>query len=128
MKSTPFVTILALLTSAPAFAQAADSARPPHHKHHHIRHARRQAAIAPLTAAKPGPQPVSAENNAPVPNESVTAPPDRSGQETSVAPAVMQIHYPHLGDGYTEGSSAQAMDDRQAAKVTGVQVKVPLGQ
>ncbi len=128
MKSTSFVTILSLLASAPALAQAADPAAPPHPRHHHIRHARRQAAVAPLTTPKPAPQPVSADNAAPVPNESVTAPPDRSGQETSVAPAVMQIHYPHLGDGYTEGSSAQAMDDREAAKVTGVQMKMPLGQ
>lgn len=101
-----------------------------HHASRHHRHAqqRKVAAIAPLHAQPPAGQPTTAPTTAPTPNEWVTAPPDRSGQETSVAPTVMQIHYPPMGDGYTTGSSAQAMDDREAAKVTGVQVKVPLGQ
>jgi hypothetical protein len=108
----------------------ADTPKPKaaHHKaSHHDRHAAtRHASLVP--PAPPKAPAAEASNSAPIPNESVTAPPDRNDQNTSVAPAVMQIHYPPMGDGYTTGSSAQAMDDREAAKVTGVQVKVPLGQ
>jgi len=99
-----------------------------HAARHHARAARRSAALAPVPAQKPAPSTIARETAAPTPNESVTPPPDQSGQSTSVAPAVMQLHYPPMGDGYTTGSSAQAMDDREAAKVTGVQLKVPLGQ
>jgi hypothetical protein len=86
------------------------------------------AAAAPLQPVAPQSRPTPTDTAAPIPNSSVTPPIDNSDQETTVAPAVMQIHYPPQGDGYTSGSSAQAMDDREAAKVTGVLVKVPLGQ
>jgi hypothetical protein len=133
MQNTPLTLALALTASiglaAPALADTAQPTTPAHHTRHHVHHtARHQTALAPLTPVKPAPAPVTAQNTAPMPNESVTAPIDNHDQDTSVAPAVMQIHYPPMGDGYTTGSSAQAMDDREAAKVTGVQVKVPLGQ
>jgi hypothetical protein len=130
MKDKALIATLALMASA-GFAHADTSNAPAkrlHIRHHHARPAAHAAALAPLGAAKPAARPVTATNTAPVPNEGVTAPIDTSDQTTSVAPSVMQIHYPPMGDGYTSGSSAQAMDDRDAAKVTGVQVKVPLGQ
>jgi hypothetical protein len=94
------------------------------------RHAKPQkivsSQIARLTPASHAPE--ADPNAAPVPNENVTPPIDNSDQSASVAPAVMQIHYPPQGDGYVSGSSAQAMDDREAAKVTGVQIHMPLDQ
>jgi hypothetical protein len=128
MQNTPLALTFALLAgvafAAPAIADVAPAVAPVHHTRHHVRTAKHDAPIAPLTAPT-AVKPV-ADNTAPVPNEWVTAPIDNTDQDTSVAPAVMQIHYPPMGDGYTLGSSAQAMDDREAAKVTGVQVKVPL--
>ncbi len=128
MQNTPFTFTLSLLAgialAAPALAGTTQTATPVHHIRHHVHVVSHQAPIAPLTqpdAAKP-----VASHDAPMPNEWVTAPIDNTDQETSLAPAVMQIHYPPQGDGYTLGSSAQAMDDREAAKVTGVQMKVPL--
>jgi hypothetical protein len=118
------LVLLAIALAAPALADQ----KPTTHHHaraHRARHAEAVSPIKPLTAP---PRPAALEGAAPTPDENVTPPPDRSGQETSVKPAVMQIHYPPMGDGYTSGSSAQAMDDREAAKVTGVQVQVPLGQ
>ncbi len=128
MQNTPLaLTLLAgVAFSAPALADTAPAtAQTAHHTHHHKRSAAHQAALAPLTPPAQA-KPALDVNSAPIPNEGVTAPIDNRDQDTSVAPAVMQIHYPPIGDGYTLGSSAQAMDDREAAKVTGVQVKVPL--
>jgi hypothetical protein len=47
---------------------------------------------------------------------------------TSVTPSLLQLHYPNVGDGYVEGSSPAAMDDRNAAKAPGVEMQVPLKQ
>jgi hypothetical protein len=117
----------ALLSLALAVSPAAANRKTHHAAHRHA--TRRQAAsnqVAPLTPAAHAP--VADASAAPVPNETVTAPIDNSDQTTSLAPAVMQIHYPPQGDGYVSGSSAQAMDDREAAKVTGLQAHIPLGQ
>jgi hypothetical protein len=128
MQNTPLAITLALFASvafaAPGLAETTQPSAPVHHARRHARTIRQQAALAPLTKASPAKP--AADTNAPVPNEGVTAPIDNTDQQTSVAPSVMQIHYPPQGDGYTLGSSAQAMDDREAAKVTGVQMKVPL--
>ncbi len=129
MQNTPLAIAFTLLAgvafTAPALAGPAPSAPVAHHSRHHTRSATRQAAIAPLTT--PGPAtPAVDKNSAPVPNEWVTAPIDNTDQHTTFAPSVMQIHYPPQGDGYTLGSSAQAMDDREAAKVTGLLMKMPL--
>jgi hypothetical protein len=129
MQNTPLafaLTVLAgVVCTAPALAETAQTAPVAHHPRHHTRSAGRQAAVAPLTAPAPV-APAVDKNSAPVPNEWVTAPIDNTDQETTFAPSVMQIHYPPQGDGYTLGSSAQAMDDREAAKVTGVLMKMPL--
>ncbi len=103
-------------------------AAPPHHVsvHHHRRHA--ATKLPPLANAAPASPAPPASSPAPVPNEAVNAPIDDNTRETSVAPSVFQLHYPPQGDGYTTGSSSQAMDDREAAKATGVQMKVPLPQ
>ncbi len=105
------------------------AAAPPHHAavHHHRRHA--AAKPAPIASgALPATPAAPTSSPAPVPNEAVAAPIDDPSPQTSVAPSVFQLHYPPQGDGYTTGSSSQAMDDREAAKATGVQVKVPLPQ
>jgi hypothetical protein len=125
------VIVAPLLFAMPAVAATqpggAPAAKPAAHHHHAARH-RRMAAATPIQPIAPQNRPSPTDTAAPVPNQAVTPPVDNSDQHTSVAPAVMQIHYPPMGDGYTNGSSAQAMDDREAAKVTGVQVHVPLGQ
>ncbi len=94
--------------------------------HRHKRHAAIKPAL-PATAAAPAAQ-VASTSPAPVPNEAVAAPIDNAGPDTQVAPSVFRLHYPPQGDGYTTGSSSQAMDDREAATATGVEVKVPLPQ
>jgi len=116
----------AFATTPPAAAKPA--AKPAAHRHHHTARHRRMAQATPIQPIAPQSRPAPTETAAPVPNTAVTPPVDNADQHMSVAPAVMQIHYPPMGDGYTTGSSAQAMDDREAAKVTGLQVHVPLGQ
>ena len=117
------------LSPAGASPQADGSAAPVHHAS--VRHHRRHTPVrpvAPLAAATPSAPATPVSSPAPVPNESVAAPIEDPAPQTSVAPSVFQLHYPPQGDGYTTGSSSQAMDDREAAKATGVEVKVPLPQ
>jgi hypothetical protein len=54
------------------------------------------------------------------------APPDTAPAHIAAAPEVFQLHYPPTGDGYTYGSSPNALDDDAAKKAPGVQVRVPL--
>ncbi len=120
---------LAWLTNHAASAQTANApARKPASQHgSHTRH-HRVAARTQLPPPAPAGTQASATTPAPVPNEAVTAPDDAANPHTDVAPSVFQLHYPPQGDGYVTGSSPQAMDDRNAAKATGVQMKVPLPQ
>jgi hypothetical protein len=127
---TAFALAAPFAFSLPAFADTAMTKHPAGHAIHH-RHAARHRTMAAATPIEPLTPPARAaatETAAPMPNPAITPPVDTSDQSTTVAPAVMQIHYPPQGDGYTTGSSAQAMDDKQAAKVTGVQMHMPLGQ
>ncbi len=129
LRSTSSALVLAVLTSH-ALAQTSPAPPPPTSTHHrHIRHHRRDAArtLSPVAAQPAGTQ-ASASTPAPVPNESVNAPTDSGPAGTNVGPSVFALHYPPQGDGYVTGSSPQAMDDRNAAKATGVQMKVPLPQ
>ncbi len=114
--------LLALATSL-GVALPAAAHTPRHRLHRHD-----LAAISPIRPLTAPARPKDRVAPAPMPDQAVTAPIDRSDQTTSLAPAVMQIHYPPQGDGYVSGSSAQAMDDREAAKVTGVLLRMPLGQ
>lgn len=116
-----------LAAADPAAAPAAPAVHHPvHHRHaRHLGHARTSASIQPLPPAVATPP---AAGPAPVPNEAVNAPIDNPTPETNAGPSVFQLHYPPQGDGYVTGSSPQAMDDRNAAKATGVEVKVPLPQ
>ena len=82
--------------------------------------------MAPLPAA-PAQRVASTTSPAPIPNESVS-PPDAPPPKAEISPRSFQLHYPPVGDGYVTGSSSQAMDDREAAKATGVQMTVPLPQ
>ncbi len=114
--------MLGVLAPAAHAAPASHARHATHHRSH--KHARlAPAPAAPVAAAQP-----PAAGPAPVPDEAVRAPIDHATPETSVAPSVFQLHYPPQGDGYTTGSSSQALDDREAAKATGVEVKVPLPQ
>jgi len=119
---------LAAALAMPALADTTPAAPRATHHHRHAAHRQRLAAVTPIRPFAPATPAHARDTQAPVPDPAITPPVDNSDQETSVAPAVMQIHYPPQGDGYVAGSSAQAMDDREAAKVTGVQVHVPLGQ
>jgi hypothetical protein len=108
-----------------ALPALADTTHPAHH--HRPRH-RRLSALGPVQPFTAPAGPASADASAPVPNPGITPPVDTADQSASLAPAVMQIHYPPQGDGYTSGSSAQAMDDHDAAKVTGLELRMPIGQ
>ena len=124
---------LLLLTGSPACLADEPAAAPVHRSAAHhtgTRHRRHIPAPAAHPVADSPSQPAAppASGPAPVPNEAVNAPIDNTQQETSVAPSVFQLHYPPQGDGYTRGSTSQALDDREAAKATGVEVKVPLPQ
>jgi hypothetical protein len=45
---------------------------------------------------------------------------------THAEPTLFDLGNKYQGDGYVYGSSPQAMDDRRAMKVPGIEVKVPL--
>jgi hypothetical protein len=98
------------------------------HRAHHARHVRK--ADLATAAAKPAslPAAIAGTEPAPVPNEAVNDVPPGQAPETRVTPSMLQLHYPSVGDGYVQGSSPQAMDDRNAAKAPGVEVQVPLKQ
>jgi hypothetical protein len=126
----------ALLLAAAAFSPA-DAADPPaqkaavshaHHAHR-ARHAHKAAVppAAPAAAAKLPPA-IAGTEPAPVPNEAVSDVPPGQAPATHVTPSLLQLHYPNVGDGYVQGSSPQAMDDRNTAKAPGVEVEVPLKQ
>jgi hypothetical protein len=134
-RSTHALLAILLLTGAalPRAADASDQAQPTvaHHRHHAARH--HHTSLAAGKNAAPAPVPTAAASTpastpAPLPNESVSAPVPDKAPETSVQPSVFQLHYPPQGDGYVTGSSSQALDDRNAAKATGVQMTVPLPQ
>ena len=96
--------------------------------HHHVTHKPRQSQQLALTrpAILPTPPAPPRVGPAPTPNDGVTAPVENPDPKTDLQPSVFSLHYPPQGDGYTTGSSPQAMDDRNAAKATGVQLTVPL--
>jgi hypothetical protein len=142
---TACAAMLALVAAAPACAApavatqsagpSADPATPPGpsrrpHRHAHVHHRaadRATASLQPLPPAAPVDRPGTGP--APVPNLGVTPPVDNARQEqTEVQPSVFQLHYPSQGEGYVTGSSPQAMDDRNAAKATGVELTIPLKQ
>jgi len=116
------VVLSALVCCSPALAQSSAVTK---HPHHHAVHSAVQPA--PVVAARTT-LPAPAVGPAPVPNEGVTAPMPTQAGDPTVAPSVFALHYPPQGEGYVTGSSPQAMDDRNAAKVTGVQMTLPLTQ
>jgi hypothetical protein len=120
-----------LLATVLAQAAMADTPAPAHpvHRAHHARHVRR-AAPPPPPAAKAAslPPALAGTEPAPVPDEAVSDVPPGQAPATRVTPSMLQLHYPNVGDGYVQGSSPQAMDDRNAAKAPGVEMQVPLRQ
>ncbi len=82
---------------------------------------------APSATAKLPPA-IAGTEPAPVPDEAVSDVPPGQAPATRVTPGLLQLHYPNVGDGYVQGSSPQAMDDRNTAKAPGVEVQVPLKQ
>ena len=109
-------------TRAPAVQARQSTHR--HASHKAVRQSQQLALTRPATLpAPPAPPRVGP---APTPNDGVTAPVENADPKTDLQPSVFSLHYPPQGDGYTTGSSPQAMDDRNAAKATGVQLTVPL--
>ncbi len=134
---TRFAALL-LATAVCSPADAADPATPPATLHHanrarHARHVHRGNAggnalpTAPSAAAKLPPA-IAGTEPAPVPDEAVSDVPPGQAPATRVTPGLLQLHYPNVGDGYVQGSSPQAMDDRDTAKAPGLEVQVPLKQ
>ncbi len=129
--SASFLTVWSCNTEAasPDQSSSLHGTAPAHHHTSHKTHRHAQAAsLAPLASTAAAPPAAPTSSPAPVPNEALNAPIDNTSTETTAAPRVFQLHYPPQGDGYTTGSSSQALDDREAAKATGVEVKVPLPQ
>ncbi len=122
--------IVPLLLAGPARSQSAPRSAAGHPAAHRSRHHGRVALHSrPVSPASPSEtQTASASTPAPVPDEALTSPPDRRDPSANVAPSVFSLHYPPQGDGYVTGSSPQAMDDRNAARATGVQATLPLPQ
>ena len=120
----------ALAAAMLGFTAAALAAQPqPGPAHHHRAHRTHHRVLATAPPAPAAPvQTANASTPAPVPNEAVTPPLDHAAPSANVAPSVFQLHYPPQGEGYVTGSSPQAMDDRNAAKATGVQATIPLPQ
>jgi hypothetical protein len=83
-------------------------------------------AAEPARTAPPRRDPGSAFTPAPLPNEAVTAPTSPVESRTHAEPTLFDLSRQYRGDGYVYGSSPQGMDDRRAAHVPGVEVKVPL--
>ena len=123
-RSTMVAALSLLGVATSALSQPAGSRSHPHHARRSHRHPR--TASVPTQPAAPTDQQASATTPAPVPNESVTPPIDHAAPSANVAPSVFQLHYPPQGEGYVTGSSSQAMDDRNAAKATGVEATIPL--
>lgn len=92
--------------------------RPPHHTRQPLA-SRATRPEAPVATA-PGFTP------APVPDLAKTAPVSPVESRTHAEPTLFDLGNKYQGDGYIYGSSPQGMDDRRAAKVPGVEVKVPL--
>ena len=108
----------------PAPDPAANSVRV-HHTHHvHHRHHAATASLRPPPA--PADHETADSQPAPVPNENVSDVPPGQAHATQVTPSLLQLHYPHVGDGYVQGSSPAAIDDRNAAKAPGVEMQMPL--
>ncbi len=61
-----------------------------------------------------------------MPDDQVTAPVAPEESRTHVSPTMFDLGTRYQGDGYTYGSSPQAMDDRRSAHVPGLSLKVPL--
>jgi len=123
----PFLIAVACCHAAAADPAPTQTPAHPTHRAHHARHVRKPD---PTVAAKPAslPPAIAGTEPAPVPNEAVNDVPPGQAPETRVTPSLLQLHYPSVGDGYVQGSSPQAMDDRNAAKAPGVEVQVPLKQ
>ena len=93
--------------------------RPPHHARQPVA-SRATRPEAPRVATAPGFTP------APVPRLGKDRPGLAVESRTHAEPTLFDLGNKYQGDGYVYGSSPQGMDDRRAAKVPGVEVKVPL--
>jgi len=124
--------LLAALACSPAIAadpSASPAAAQPGRHVRHTRHRHKAEAVPPAPAvASKLPPAIAGTEPAPVPNEAVSDVPPGQAPATQVTPSLLQLHYPSVGDGYVQGSSPQAMDDRNTAKAPGVEVQVPLQQ
>lgn len=115
-------------TPPPAASEQGKATTAPKPRRHAVRHRRvRHAALVP-GSARPLAAAAPAEPGAPapVPNEGVDPPHDPANPDTQVTPSLMSIHYPPVGEGYVQGSSPNAIDDRNTAKAPGVEMTVPI--
>ena len=124
------VSLASLLATGPARAATPTGtpARTTQHAPHvHHRHHSSTAAARPLVAPVPTADRATAGTQpAPIPNENVPDVPPGQAPATQVTPSLLQLHYPHVGDGYVQGSSPSAIDDRNTAKAPGVEMQMPL--
>ena len=105
-------------------AIAADSVHQQHRTRAHHRPARVMQPVS--LRLPPAPYSAPAVSAAPVPDENVAPPRDRTQPEANVAPAIFALHYPDSGEGYIAGSSPSTIDNEHAAQIGGLQMQVPL--
>lgn len=106
----------------------ATAGKPAAHRHR-ARH-RRAPAVTPGRVTAPAPRPPDAARlaPAPLPNRDAAPPPAPPQSGAQVSGERLQIHYPAIGDGYLPGSSSVVIDNARAARVPGVQVRIPVSQ
>jgi hypothetical protein len=118
--------------TAAAPAGKAAPAHTVHHAVHHTHRARRLHWIGHHAPIPPGPHPAAdarpGEEPAPLPNPDSQPPPDPPREGADVSGGTLQMHYPHIGDGFVPGSNHAVLDDNNTPHVPGVTVAVPLHQ
>lgn len=109
---------------APATLAAQQTPQPQHHTRHHRAHV---ASARPLPILPQQPvTPQSRFADAPTPNPDIGPPDARPPPAISVQPELLQQHVTPTGQGYTYGSTPEAIQNADTAKAPGVGIDIPV--
>ena len=128
MKRSIPAVVAALLALAPASlaAQHAPARHPHRHPHRHLGHdPRPHVATVPSRAPRPG-TPDGRLVDAPTPDLQIAVPAERPAPAVAVRPEILQEHVVPTGQGYTYGSTPEAIQNSNTAKAPGVGMTVPI--
>lgn len=85
--------------------------------------------LFPLSPAPPGPGPGLSYDLAPTPNRDLNAPAGpRASSSPELAPSLFTRGRQYRGEGFSEGSTAQAEQERRAQPGAGFKLRLPLQQ